>query len=171
MVKILETTRLNLRQFELGEEQLLFDLNKDWEVVKYTGNKPMKDVVEAREVLQEHILPQYEAGIGRWAVMLKSNNEFLGWCGLKKQNGQIDLGYRFFMKHWGQGYATESAKAVLAYAFKNLFLDEVIAHAAIANTSSLNVLEKIGMHRVGEGVEDDIPVYGYRITKEEFESL
>ena len=168
MTIILETTRLSLSQFEPGDEQLLFDLNKDWDVVKYTGNKPMKDLDEALAVLHQNIFPQYEAGLGRWAVYLKSSQEFLGWCGLKKQNGLIDLGYRFFAKHWRKGYATESAKAVLNFAFTNLALSEVIAHAAIENISSLHVLEKIGMHRVGEGVEDGIPVFAYRVTREQF---
>jgi len=170
MIMILETTRLSLSQFEPGDEKLLFDLNKDWAVVKYTGNQPMKDLDEALAVLHQNIFPQYEAGFGRWAVYLKSNQEFLGWCGLKKHDGHIDLGYRFFAKHWGKGYATESAKAVLNYAFTNLALQEVIAHAAIENVSSLHVLEKIGMHRVGEGVEDGIRVYAYRITKEEWDT-
>ena len=169
---IIETNRLLLRTFTELDANLIYELNLDPDVTRYTHD-PVKDLAHASEILEKVIIPQYVLyNHGRWAVHVKSTLEFLGWCGLKYRSelNEIDLGYRFKKDGWGKGYATESAKAVLNYAFTNLALQEVIAHAAIENVSSLHVLEKIGMHRVGEGVEDGIRVYAYRITKEEWDT-
>jgi hypothetical protein len=51
--------------------------------------------------LTEFIIPQYENNIGRWAVYTKENDTFIGWCGLKKVDGEYDLGYRFIRKILG----------------------------------------------------------------------
>lgn len=143
----LETERLYLREFTIDDAQLLIDLNSDIEVTRYTGDGPVKDLEEAKGILTEIIFPQYKNNIGRWAVHLKSSNEFIGWCGLKHiaEENEIDLGYRFFKTHWGKGYATESAKAVLEYGVSQLKLKNIIARAAKENTASIHVIKKLGM--------------------------
>jgi RimJ/RimL family protein N-acetyltransferase len=79
---VIETDRLLLRKFTEDDASLLYELNLDPEVIRYTHD-PMSDVEHARRVLIEVILPQYVLyNHGRWAVHLRSNLEFLGWCGL-----------------------------------------------------------------------------------------
>jgi [ribosomal protein S5]-alanine N-acetyltransferase len=120
MHKVVETERLYMRPFVLGDEDILLALNANPEVVRYTGDGPFRDLAHVHEVLTRVILPQYAWGMGRWAVHLKADDAFIGWCGLKKHpDGQIDLGYRFFVEYWGKGYATESAKAVMDYGDKS----------------------------------------------------
>ncbi|MGB3946912.1 MAG: GNAT family N-acetyltransferase [Bacteroidia bacterium] len=147
MKKILETERLYLREFTLDDAQLLIDLNSNSNVTRYVGDGPVKDLAEAKRILTDIIFPQYENNMGRWAVHLKENDEFIGWCGLKyiAEVNETDLGYRFFENHWGKGYASESAKAVLNYGVTMLKLKKIIATAAKANTASLNVIKKLGM--------------------------
>lgn len=147
MNRILETPRLYLREFTIDDAQLLIDLNNNPNVTRYTGDGPVKDLEEAKRILTDVILPQYNNKMGRWAVHLKSNNEFIGWCGLKfiAEENEIDLGYRFFENHWGKGYASESAKAVLEYGVNTLKLKNIIARAAKDNTASINVIKKLGM--------------------------
>jgi [ribosomal protein S5]-alanine N-acetyltransferase len=94
-------------------------------------------------------------------VHLKSNDEFIGWCGLKMVNGEIDLGYRFMPAYWGKGYATEAATATLGYGHKNLQIEKITAHGHINNIASQIVLEKIRMRFVGEGMDEGLPVKGY----------
>lgn len=143
----LETPRLYLREFTIEDAQLLIDLNSNPNVTRYTGDGPVKDLAEAKRILTDIILPQYKNKMGRWAVHLKSNNEFIGWCGLKfiAEENEIDLGYRFFENHWGKGYASESAKAVLEYGVNTLKLKNIIARAAKDNVASINVIKKLGM--------------------------
>ena len=144
---IISTERLYLREFTIDDTQLLIDLNSDPEVTRYTGDGEVKDIEESKRILIDIILPQYPNKIGRWAVHIKSTNEFIGWCGLKflVESNEIDIGYRFFKKHWSKGYATESAKAVLDYGVNTLKLKNIIALAAKKNTASINVLKKLGM--------------------------
>ena len=143
----IETERLYLREFIIEDAQLLIDLNSDIDVTRYTGDGPVKDIEEAKRILTDIIFPQYKNNIGRWAVHLKSNHEFIGWCGLKylAETDEIDLGYRFFKMHWGKGYATESAKAVVKYGVNVLKIQNIIARAAKENKASIHVIKKLGM--------------------------
>lgn len=160
---IIETERLLLRNFTMDDAQLIFDLNQDPEVTRYTGD-PIKDLDHAAEVLERVILPQYALyKHGRWAVLVKPDLEFIGWCGLKArpERNEIDLGYRFMQKSWGRGYATEAAFACLKYGFEQLGIPRIVGRAMPQNTASLRVLEKIGMHYVGEEIVDDHPAKTY----------
>jgi ribosomal-protein-alanine N-acetyltransferase len=164
---ILQTERLYLREFTMDDAQLLVDLNANPEVVKYVHELPV-DHAKALEVLETIILPQYKLyNHGRWAVHLKSNSAFIGWCGLKyvKERDEIDLGYRFFQQYWGKGYATESAKAVIDYGKKVLQLPDIMAQAHVENMASQNVLKKCGLQFRAEGFVDDCPVKIYDLPR------
>lgn len=146
MEKILETDRLILRELNPDDAQNFYDLNANPNVIKYTGNTAFEDVEEARNFLLNY--KDYdENGFGRWAVIEKSNGEFLGWCGLKysKYINETDIGFRFFEKYWNKGFASESAKACLDYGFQKLNLQKIIGRAMAENIASLKVLEKIGL--------------------------
>ena len=151
---VIETERLLLRTFTEDDAPLIYDLNLDPEVTRYTLD-PMVSIDQAKEVLLNTILPQYALyNHGRWAVHVKPDLEFIGWCGLKTrpEMNEIDLGYRFIKTAWGKGYATESAYASLKYAFEKLEHDRIVGRALPPNIASLRVLEKIGMSYVGEEV-------------------
>lgn len=154
MCKYIETKRLILRELFPSDDQKMFELDSNPEVHKYLGNNPVTDIEQIREAIA-NIRQQYmDNGIGRWAVILKETNEFIGWSGLKLEknvNGHdqyYDLGYRFIQKHWGKGYAIETANAFLKYGFDKLKLDTICAYADAGNNASRNVLEKAGLHYV-----------------------
>jgi len=150
-----ETDRLILRELLPTDAAGMFAMDGDPEVHRYLGNKPFSTIEESQANI-EFIRRQYvENGIGRWAVIEKKTNNFVGWAGLKliteTTNNQInyyDLGYRFSKKYWGKGYATESAIAAKDYAFNILKLAEIIGIADINNSGSIHVLEKVGLKRI-----------------------
>ena len=145
MEPILETERLYFRQFTLADAKMLYEMHQDPAITKYTGDPIPWDSMDIAEmVLRDIILPQYKNNIGRWATHLKSDNTFIGWCGLKDVGVEIDLGYRFIQKYWGNGYATEAAKAVLQYGMNNN-IKHIVGCASIKNKVSVKVLEKIGL--------------------------
>ena len=158
---IFQTHRLYLRRFTEADTLLIRELNSQPGVLQYIPEPIPASDEEAKEIIINIILPQYKNNLGRWAVYLKANNEFIGWCGLKMVNDEIDLGYRFMPTAWGKGYATETAKATLEYGHNHLQLEKIIAHAHIDNIASQKVLEKIGMQYAGEGVDGGLPVKGY----------
>ena len=162
---IIETERLLLRTFTEEDAALIYELNLDPDVIRYTGD-PVRDTSHALEVLQKTILPQYALyNHGRWAVHVKPQLQFIGWCGLKTrpERNEIDLGYRFLKNAWGKGYATESAYACIKYGFEKLGLRRIVGRAMPENTGSLRVLEKCGMTFIGDEVVDEHPAKTYEI--------
>ncbi len=151
---ILETERLVFREFTTEDAPLIYELNLDPEITRYTLD-PVRDLDHAKEILLNTILPQYTLyQHGRWAVLLKPTLSFIGWCGLKTRPelAEVDLGYRFMKPAWGKGYATEAAKASLQHGFSNLGLDRIVGRALTGNGASIRVLEKCGMNFIGEQV-------------------
>ncbi|MEZ4777641.1 MAG: GNAT family N-acetyltransferase [Bacteroidia bacterium] len=171
MTPIIETPRLILREFSLSDATNMYELNADPEVVRYTGDKPFASIMEAATFLENY--DSYKKyGYGRWAVVDKVSEAFLGWCGLKfNEEKFVDIGFRFFRKEWNKGYATESARASLDYGFNHLNLDEIIGRASTENNPSIRVLEKLNMHFWKfddcKGIANS--AY-YRISKEEYGS-
>ncbi|AEV96660.1 GNAT family N-acetyltransferase [Niastella koreensis] len=150
-----ETPRLLLREILPADVDSLFELDNDPEVHRYLGNKPIQTKEQAAEMIA-FIRQQYvDNGIGRWAVIDKQTNNFLGWAGLKLITEQtnnhinyLDVGYRLIKKYWGLGIATEAARASLAYAFNELQATAVYAITDSNNAASHHVLLKIGLNFV-----------------------
>ena len=162
---VIETDHLLLRTFTEEDAELIYELNLDPEVTLYTHD-PISDVEHAKLVLQQTILPQYVLyNHGRWAVHLKPNLEFTGWCGLKfiKERNEIDLGYRFMKKFWGRGFATEAAYACIEYGFKRLNLNRIVGRALSENIASLKVLKKCGLEYIGIQEVDGFKLKTYEI--------
>ena len=141
---IIQTERLVLRQFRFKDAKNLFKLNDDPEVMLYTGDPPFKSEKGARIFIENYGHYQ-KHGFGRWAVILKDNSDFIGWCGFKQHVDYVDLGFRFYKKYWGKGYATEAAIGCLDYGLDHLDLEEVVGRVASKNKASIRVLEKLGM--------------------------
>ena len=158
-----QNPRLILRCFTEADAPLILELNSNPEIVKYVHEPTLKTVEQAEEIITNIILPQYKNNLGRWAIITKTDNDFIGWCGLKyrPEIDEIDLGYRLMQKAWGKGYATEAAAKTLEYGFRTLNIKLITGRAHIENLASIKVLEKIGMDFIGEGIVDDCPVRTY----------
>jgi ribosomal-protein-alanine N-acetyltransferase len=166
-----ETERLLLREILPTDVGGFFEMDSDPDVHIYLGSEPLQQKEQAANAIQ-FIRQQYiDNGIGRWAVIDKKTNTFLGWAGLKliteltnNHINYLDLGYRFTKKYWGQGFATEAAAASLAYAFNELQANEVYAIADCKNIASNKILTKTGLTLVESFVHHDIPCNWYKIT-------
>ncbi len=119
---IIETERLILRELLPTDDEGMFILDSNPNVHEFLGKNPVLSIEESRKYIQ-NIKKQYlENGIGRYAVILKETNQFIGWCGIKfiteRENGHVnfyEIGYRFIENYWGQGFGYESAKTWLDY--------------------------------------------------------
>lgn len=149
MKKVIETNRLYLRELSVDDAENFFQLNSDEEVIRYTGDKAFTSIDDAKLFL-ENYNPYLEYGYGRWAVIDKSNETFLGWCGLKysPEVDEVDIGFRFLKKYWNNGFATESAKACIDFGFNKLNLQTIVGRSMEANSASIKVLEKLEMKYV-----------------------
>lgn len=166
MAIVFQTPRLVLRHFSEADAPLILKLNSDPEIVKYVHEPVLKNEEEAKNILDDIILPQYKLNLGRWAIHTKSDYEFIGWCGLKyiKETGIIDLGYRLLKSAWGNGYATEAAQYTLIYGLRDLEIKTITGMAYIENTASLKILDKIGMKFSKNEVIDGVPVKVYTLS-------
>ena len=169
----IETARLILRELLPSDEAGMFELDSNPNVHTYLGNNPVTDISRTREIIAS-VRQQYcDNGIGRWAVILKETNEFIGWCGLKLErningHGQFyDLGYRFIERFWGKGYGYESAKAFVDYGFNEMKLDTICAMCVKGNKGSQRIMEKCGLHFVNDFIEHDgLECSWYEIKKQ-----
>jgi ribosomal-protein-alanine N-acetyltransferase len=145
------TARLVMRAYTLGD---LADLHG----VLYSDEGAMallggaRELVATRAALERSIRQQRIDGYSFWPVIERASGKLVGEAGLfplAPGGPDISLGYAFGPDHWGQGYATEAARAVLDEAFGPLGLTRVVAITREANTGSRNVLRKLGFHMEG----------------------
>src|SRR5690554_549063 len=172
-----ETERLILREILPTDIDGLFELDSDPEVHKYLGNKPVTNKIQIAHMIS-FIRQQYiDNGIGRWAMIEKETNNFIGWTGLKLEKAKTnnhtnyyDLGYRLIKKYWGKGFATESAIPSLQYAFDKLDTNEVYAAADCENIGSNKILKKIGLNFIETFDFDGVKHNWYKIDRTEYEN-
>jgi len=152
MPYLFETPRLGLRYFQLQDVEDFFELGSDPEIIRYAEPRPLADLEEARNVLISAPLADYTRyGYGRLAVVYKQTRELIGFCGIKylRELRQNEIGYRFKRRFWGQGLATEAARATLEDARERLGMARVIALILQGNEASVRVAEKLDMRYAG----------------------
>ena len=90
-------------------------------------------------------------GYGLWALELRSSGEFIGFTGLAAPafeahfTPSVEVGWRLARSAWGDGYATEVGRAVIAFGFEEVGLDEIVSFTTVANRRSRAVMERLGM--------------------------
>lgn len=149
----LTTDRLRLREF----------VAEDWRAVRAYQSDPRylrfyqweeRSETDVRAFVQMFIGFQQETPRRTFqlAIILPESGELIGNCGIRVHDPAAraaNIGYELDPRFWGHGYATEAARAMLAYGFGPLGLHRITAECLTENTASAHVLEKIGMRRVG----------------------
>lgn len=155
-----ETQRLLVRPFDMHDAEQLHEILSQEEVMRYLP----EDVMSMEEVkgIISKLISYYDENSPRHivkltlAAVLKENQQIIGWCGLGPLEinlEEIEIYYGLSKHHWGKGFATEAAKAMLRCGFDYLRLDPIVAVTKPENTASARVLERLGMvyrKRVGK---------------------
>lgn len=155
---VLETRRLTLRRLDLHDARFILELLNQERFIRFIGDKGVRNIADACEYLLKGPIDSYRRfGFGLYLASLRCNDpagagaapggEPIGICGLVKRDGlaDVDVGFAFMPAHESQGYATESAGAVLDYGRRILGLRRIVAIAAPDNHASIAVLTKIGL--------------------------
>ena len=148
---VLTTERLVLRPWRDEDRPGFAALNADPHVVEFLPNPLSREqsdavVLQVRQHFAQH-------GFGFWPDEAPGNVELNASMGLNHVpfeahfTPKIEIGWRLAHAYWGQGYATEAARAALRYGFERLELNEIVAFTAPANQRSRNVMERLGMRR------------------------
>jgi len=166
---MLETARLILRPFNKNDVDSVFAMRRNADVMRFI-REPQTRRAEAESWINL-ISSRWETEkIGFCAVIEKSTNKFIGWCGLwrLKETDEIEVGYALVKDFRGKGCAVEAAEAVLTYGFEELNLKEIVAVARPENRASWRVMERLGMTYDYTGKFYERDLVHYSITKEEF---
>jgi RimJ/RimL family protein N-acetyltransferase len=164
-VKIEDSTRLSFRLLSAEDGQILWELDQDPEVMHFiNGGKP-----SSMEDIDKILIPRMLAyrdqakGWGIWQVCDKHSQEYLGWILVRPMNffsdtpnfNDLELGWRFFKKTWGNGYATEAAIAVKEAIAQQTDVQYVSALAVTDNAASIGVMKKMGMSFIKKYIHKD----------------
>jgi RimJ/RimL family protein N-acetyltransferase len=165
----LETPRLHLRMMEIADLDDLLKIFGDPKVMASFNSSPFNKA-QMEGWIRRNLTHQETHGYGLFSVILKSNNQLIGDCGLEHMevNGELaaELGYDFRSDYWNQGYATEAASAVRDFAFLELSLPFLISLIRTGNQASRRVSEKIGMRLVEETIINGISYWKFSINNQ-----
>ena len=145
----IQTDRLLLRQWRTSDRVPFAAMNADPRVVEYFP-APLS-TTESDELVSRIEAHFEEHGFGLWALEITNVVPFAGFVGLSVPRFVahftpcVEIGWRIAAEHWGRGYATESARAVLDFGFEKLQLREIVSFTVPDNLRSRRVMEKIGM--------------------------
>ena len=151
------TERLMLRPFTFNDAETVFRWHRNPDVTRYTGgqqNREQSFVSLARWIHRFHT-----QGWGPLAVQAQGMAQPMGWCGLQPlpATRDFELFYGYATEGWGQGYATEAARALLRVGFMALPVDRIVARVQAENLASQHVVTKLGMRKLPPVFND---IYG-----------
>lgn len=145
----LTTDRLRLRAWTSADLEPFAALNADPEVMRYF---PAVLTREESDAFAAAIMTRMDQrGFGLWAVETAGTRDFIGFVGLAMPTWEahfmpcVEVGWRLARRFWNQGYATEAARAALAFGFDHAKLPEIVSFTSLQNTPSRRVMEKLGM--------------------------
>ena len=146
---MLTTARLTLRPWRDEDLEPFAALNADSRVRAFFPSlQTHQESAESMRHIRDHFSRH---GFGLWAVEVIGAASFIGFIGLAVPSFEapfmpcVELGYRLAFEHWGRGYATEGARAAIAFGFAALGLNEIVALTAVGNERSRRVMERVGM--------------------------
>ena len=150
MTTIITTERLRLRNWLESDRDLFHEINSDPEVMAFFPFRRDRGQSDALFDRIHQIIAS--SGFGFYALALAGTDEPIGFCGLARTDlapqvpdGTVEVGWRLARRHWGKGYASEAATALLGYGFANRRLSEIVSFAVAGNHRSTAVMTRIGM--------------------------
>lgn len=147
------TERLVLREWLPQDQPTYISMNQDPETMRFfpsllTAEQSIAHMEQVKTLI-------HKKGYGLFAVERKDSNCFIGFTGFSHPGFEanftpcVEIGWRLDKTQWGQGFATEAAKACLQFGFAMHGFAEVYAFTAIQNTRSEAVMKKSGMQKEG----------------------
>ncbi len=164
----LETERLNLCNWEADDWLEFRAIAADPEVVRYIGDGAPWSEERARRFVERQMATYDERGYCLWKLLPKRGGGLIGFCGLQPlpETDEIEIGWWLARDCWGQGLATEAARAALRDGFERAGLARVVAIAQPANTASVRIMHKLGMRFERLTERHGIPIVMYAFVSD-----
>ena len=147
----INTDRLLLRRWREDDVEPFAAVCSDPEVMRYIGSGATRTCAQARISIHDYEREWEENGFGLFAVELLEDGRFLGFAGLTEPTflpeimPAVEIGWRFARQTWGNGYASEAARAALDFGLQKVGLSEIVGIYQTENQASGRILEKLGM--------------------------
>ncbi len=169
---VIETEQLLLRMFRAEDLDTAYKLFSDADVQKYLAPENIRTLEQTKSTLRNLVRRWEERNFGIWCVTHKNSGEAAGYCGFQyfEDTSDVELVFAFLKNYWGNGLATEAAKACLRYWLEELTLEKIVAATSQQNIGSQRVLEKIGMNFVEKSAFHDIDAVTYSVSREEYQT-
>jgi len=164
---MLETARMRLLPWQADDWLLLRPIGRDPQVMRYISDgKPWPDE-RIREFVGRQVAHFDRFGYCLWKLLLKETSEMIGFCGLQPLDGtaETEIGWWLARAWWGQGLATEAARAALRDGFERAGLKRIVAVALAANRASIHVMEKLEMKYEREMIHRGFDVVLYAANR------
>ncbi|MHC9083958.1 GNAT family N-acetyltransferase [Luteimonas sp. RIT-PG2_3] len=144
-----ETERLRVRRWRSSDLAALVSVYGDADAMRWVGDGQAITREQCMRWLDVTAANYERRGYGMFAVEQHATPGVIGFCGLVHPDDQPEpeIKYAFLRSHWGQGFATEAARGLMAYGASTFRMELIIATTAPANTASHRVLLKAGMTR------------------------
>ncbi len=145
---VLETQRLALRRLTLDDAVFILGLLNEPSFLRFVGDKGVRTLEDAQDYIRKGPVASYQRfGFGLYAVERMEDRATIGMCGLLQRESLTDpdLGFAFLPRYWGQGYALEAARGVMAYARETLGLTRILAVTSPENQASIHILGRLGL--------------------------
>jgi len=145
----IRTSRLRIRSWRDDDFEAYAAMNADPRVMEFYPSVFSRD--ESRVSFERWRARTAERGYGFWPLEVLGGAAFIGIVGVADPDFEahfmpaVEIGWRLMAEHWNRGYATEAARATLAFGFERLALPEIVSFTTVANVRSRRVMEKIGM--------------------------
>ena len=164
----ISTARLRLRQFRA--EDLVPHRAAVDDDPAVTWARERRPLAASLRAWADRLDEWQRDGFGMWIAEVAATGEVIGHCGLQRLEGgdEVEVGYYLGRTAWGQGYATEAARAGLAYGFDRCGLSSIVAVVRPENAASRHVLEKLGMRPERDGVFYGAEATLFRLRPAEF---
>ena len=162
MSLVLTTERLQLHPCNRSDVAFLHMLWATDRIRYYLFDDRIITVDEARSFIQASLDSFEQQHYGLWLVHCQ--DECIGFAGFLDAEAAPTLIYGIHPDFWGQGYATEAARAVLDYGLKTLNLPKVNADVDEPNTASVRVLQKLGMQQVNRAIVNNHPLLYFSVS-------
>jgi ribosomal-protein-alanine N-acetyltransferase len=170
----IETERLLLRQVIPNDlEKWANGFFADPDAMRYMPRREITPLARAQRGMNNFNRYWTQHGLGAWGITDKKDGQFLGTCYFEPPEdsgtGEVELGYDLVRAFWGQGIATEAARAAVHFSFDNNKLERIAAIVVPENIGSWRVLEHIGFVYEKNAHIYDVDVVYYAITREQFQ--
>ncbi len=153
---IFETSRLLVRRLAETDFDAFHEMQSDADVMRYTSGEVYdraENIRQLQDCIECYSEPDNDFWV--WAVVRKSDQQFVGTCAIVPSDGRPEIGYRFLRKHFGKGYGQEVCDGLIEYGIGKMSLSEIVAWVDVRNVASRKILDRSRVMFVEEVLTED----------------